>query len=158
MSQKLRQCTIWSNIRFERSRGLNLIAMRNQTIASLIATLVVLATIAGCGDHSDKDRVKTAQTDIRAIQKAVDLFRLDNFKYPTTEQGLEALVKRPPDPTITNYRPGGYLLSVPKDPWGHSYVYQCPGTDGRDYDIISYGRDGKPGGDGFDADISTSAL
>jgi general secretion pathway protein G len=103
---------------------------------------------------ADKSSLVRAQTDIRAIQKALDLFYSDNSKYPTTEQGLEALVKKPPDPTISNYRAGGYLGALPNDPWGHPYQYQCPGTDGRNYDIISYGRDGKPGGVGFDADIS----
>jgi general secretion pathway protein G len=86
------------------------------------------------------------------------LYRLDNFKYPTTEQGLQALVKQPVDPTLTNYRSGGYLGSLPIDPWGRPYLYASPGTDGRDYDIVSYGRDGKPGGDGYDADISTLTL
>ena len=89
----------------------------------------------------EKARVQRAQTNIRGIQSALDLFRLDNSKYPTTEQGLDALV-------------GRYISSQPIDPWGNPYVYQRPGANGRDYDIISFGRDGKPGGDGFDADIS----
>jgi general secretion pathway protein G len=86
------------------------------------------------------------------------LYRLDNFKYPTTEQGLQALVKQPADATITNYRAGGYLASMPKDPWNNPYQYASPGPDGRDYDIITYGRDGKPGGEGYDADISVATL
>jgi general secretion pathway protein G len=83
----------------------------------------------------------------------LDLYRLDNFKYPTTEQGLQALVKQPADPTITNYPPHGYLSTLPKDPWGNPYVYASPGADGREYEIMSFGRDGKPGGEGPDADI-----
>jgi len=106
----------------------------------------------------DKARVTRAASDIRAIETALDLYRLDNFKYPTTEQGLIALVKQPADPTLTNYRVGGYLPSLPKDPWGNVYLYSSPGADGRDYDIITYGRDGKPGGEGFDADISNATL
>ena len=69
---------------------------------------------------------------------------------------LQALVKQPADPTITNYHSDGYLKSLPKDPWGNPYLYASPGADGRDYDIITYGRDGKPGGEGYDADISTA--
>ena len=71
------------------------------------------------------------------FETALDLYRLDNFKYPTTEQGLQALVKQPTDPSITNYRSGGYLSALPKDPWNNPYQYVSPGADGRDYDIIS---------------------
>jgi general secretion pathway protein G len=102
--------------------------------------------------------VTAAQTDIRSIGTALDLYRLDNFKYPTTEQGLGALVKQPADPTITNYPPHGYLTTIPKDPWGNPYLYTSPGADGREYDITSYGRDGKPGGEGPDADINSFTI
>jgi general secretion pathway protein G len=141
--------------------------MRNrQSGFTLIEIMVVVVILAVLGalvvpkilENVDKARVTRAQSDIRAIQAALDLYRLDNFKYPTTEQGLQALVKQPVDPTITNYRSGGYLPSLPKDPWNNLYQYTSPGADGRDYDIITYGRDGKPGGEGYDADISTSTL
>ena len=141
--------------------------MRNrQSGFTLIEIMVVVVILAVLGalvvpkilENVDKARVTRAQSDIRAIETALDLYRLDNFKYPTTEQGLQALVKQPSDPTITNYRSGGYLPSLPKDPWNNTYGYVSPGADGRDYDIISYGRDGKPGGEGYDADISTSTL
>jgi general secretion pathway protein G len=123
-------------------------------ILAVLGALVVPKIL----ENVDKARVTRAQSDIRAIQTALDLYRLDNFKYPTTEQGLQALVKQPSDPTITNYRSGGYLPSMPKDPWNNPYQYVSPGADGRDYEITTYGRDGKPGGDGYDADISTSTL
>jgi len=141
--------------------------MRNrQSGFTLIEIMVVVVILAVLGalvvpkilENVDKARVTRAQSDIRAIQTALDLYRLDNFKYPTTEQGLQALVTQPSDPTITNYRSGGYLPSLPKDPWGNFYQYASPGANGRDYDIVSYGRDGKPGGEGYDADISTSTL
>ena len=141
--------------------------MRNrQSGFTLIEIMVVVVILAVLGalvvpkilENVDKARVTRAQSDIRAIQTALDLYRLDNFKYPTTEQGLQALVKQPADPTITNYRSGGYLPSLPKDPWNKLYLYQTPGADGREYEITSLGRDGKPGGDGYDADISTSTL
>ena len=141
--------------------------MRNRSSGfTLIEIMVVVVILAVLGarvvpkilENVDKARVTRAQSDIRAIETALDLYRLDNFKYPTTEQGLQALVKQPVDPTITNYRAGGYLKAVPKDPWNNYYQYVSPGADGRDYDITSYGRDGKPGGEGYDADISTATL
>jgi general secretion pathway protein G len=143
------------------------VIMRNrQSGFTLIEIMVVVVILAVLGalvvpkilENVDKARVTRAQSDIRAIQTALDLYRLDNFKYPTTEQGLQALVKQPSDPTITNYRSGGYLPSLPKDPWNNPYQYVSPGADGRDYDIITYGRDNKPGGEGYDADISTTTL
>ena len=138
-----------------RSSGFTLIEiMVVVVILSVLGALVVPKIL----ENVDKARVTRAQADIRAIETALDLYRLDNFKYPPTDQGLQALVKQPVDPTITNYRSGGYLSTVPKDPWNNPYLYASPGTDGRDYDIISYGRDGKPGGEGYDADISTLTL
>ncbi len=141
--------------------------MRNRfrgfTLIEIMVVVVILAVLGALVvpkilENVDKARVTRAASDIRAIETALDLYRLDNFKYPTTEQGMEALVKQPADPSLTNYRSGGYLIAVPKDPWGNPYIYTSPGADGRDYDIISYGRDGKPGGDGYDADISSASL
>ena len=133
------------------------------TLIEIMVVVVILAVLGALVvpkilENVDKARVTRAQSDIRAIQTALDLYRLDNFKYPSTEQGLQALVKQPADPTITNYRSGGYLPSMPKDPWNRVYQYASPGADGRDYDITSYGRDGKPGGEGYDADISNATL
>lgn len=136
---------------------------RGFTLIEIMVVVVILAVLGALVvpkilENVDKARFARAQSDIRAIQTALDLYRLDNFKYPTTEQGLAALVKQPVDPTITNYRSGGYLGSLPKDPWNNQYQYVSPGPDGRDYEITSYGRDGKPGGEGYDADISTATL
>jgi general secretion pathway protein G len=133
------------------------------TLIEIMVVVVILAVLGALVvpkilENVDKARVTRAASDIRAIQTALDLYRLDNFKYPTTEQGLQALVTQPTDPSITNYRSGGYLPSLPKDPWNNPYQYVSPGANGRDYDIISYGRDGKPGGEGYDADISTTTL
>jgi general secretion pathway protein G len=148
-------------------RGIFEVIMRNrQSGFTLIEIMVVVVILAVLGalvvpqilSKVDQARLTAAKTDIRTISGALDSYRLDNFKYPTTEQGLQALVTQPADPTITNYAVGGYLKSVPKDPWGTPYVYVTPGADGHDYDITSYGRDGKPGGEGPDADISTSTL
>jgi general secretion pathway protein G len=138
-------------------------AQRGFTLIEIMVVVVILAVLGALVvpnilDKVDQARVTRAQSDIRAIQTAMDLYRLDNFKYPTTEQGLLALVKQPMDPAITHYPPHGYLPSIPIDPWRNPYIYASPGTDGRDYDITSYGKDGKPGGEGYDADISTSTL
>ncbi len=138
-------------------------SQRGFTLIEIMVVVVILAVLGALVvpkilENVDKARVTRAQSDIRAIQTALDLYRLDNFKYPTSEQGLQALVTQPADPSLTNYRAGGYLPSLPKDPWGNPYQYASPGPNGRDYEITSYGRDGKPGGEGYDADISTSTL
>jgi general secretion pathway protein G len=148
-------------------RGIFEVIMRNrQSGFTLIEIMVVVVILAVLGalvvpqilSKVDQARLTAAKTDIRTISGALDSYRLDNFKYPTTEQWLQALVKQPADPTITNYAVGGYLKTVPIDPWGHPYLYATPGADGREYDITSYGRDNKPGGEGPDADISTGTL
>jgi general secretion pathway protein G len=138
-----------------RQRGFTLIEIMVVVVILAVLGALVVPKILG---NVDKARITRAQADIRAIQTALDLYRLDNFKYPTTEQGLAALVHQPADATITNYRAEGYLPSLPHDPWNNLYVYQSPGPDGRDYEITTYGRDGKPGGEGYDADISSSQL
>jgi general secretion pathway protein G len=79
---------------------------------------------------------------------------MDNFRYPTTDQGLPALVTRPADPNLKNWKEGGYIDSVKKDPWGNEYAYISPGTRG-DYDLYTLGADGQPGGEGMDADIGS---
>jgi len=141
--------------------------MRNRhsgfTLIEIMVVVVILAVLGALVvpnilDKVDNARVTAAKTDIRSIGTALDLYRLDNFKYPTTEQGLQALVKQPSDPTITNYPAHGYLKSIPIDPWRNPYVYASPGADGREYDITSYGKDGKPGGEGYDADINSFSI
>jgi general secretion pathway protein G len=141
--------------------------MRNRhsgfTLIEIMVVVVILAVLGALVvpnilDKVDNARVTAAKTDIRSIGTALDLYRLDNFKYPTTEQGLQALVKQPADPTITNYPAHGYLKSIPIDPWRSPYIYASPGADGREYDITSYGKDGKPGGEGYDADISSFSI
>jgi general secretion pathway protein G len=108
-------------------------------------------------DGPDQAKQVKAAVDIQSIETALRLYRLDNGFYPTTEQGLEALVAAPATGRIPkNWREGGYLERgrVPKDPWGNEYVYLSPGVHG-EYDIISYGADGSPGGEGYDADINS---
>jgi general secretion pathway protein G len=101
----------------------------------------------------DEAKVAKAKSDIQTIETALTMFRLDNSKYPTTEQGLQALVTQPTDQTIRHWRPGGYIPRLSKDPWGNDYQYASPGQHSKDYDLYSLGADGQPGGEGNDADI-----
>jgi general secretion pathway protein G len=118
-------------------------------IIGLLAAVVVPQFL----NRVDDARVSRAKSDIQGIETALTMFRLDNFKYPTTEQGLGALVQQPTDPTIRNWRQGGYLRKLNKDPWGNDYQYVSPGTQGGEYDLFSLGADGQPGGEDANADI-----
>ena len=118
-------------------------------ILGLLATFII-PKIAG---RPDEARVIKAKSDIQTLETALDLYRLDNGNYPSTDQGLEALVERPSgEPIPRNYRDGGYIKRLPPDPWQHPYQYLYPGDHG-ELDIFSYGADGKPGGEGVDAEI-----
>jgi general secretion pathway protein G len=117
-------------------------------IIGLLAAVVVPQFLG----RVDDARISKAKQDVQAMETSLTLFKLDNFKYPTTDQGLEALVTKPADPTIRNWRTGGYLKRVNKDPWGNDYQYVFPGTHG-EYDLYSLGADGQPGGDETNADI-----
>ncbi|MGQ9523391.1 MAG: type II secretion system major pseudopilin GspG [Armatimonadota bacterium] len=129
------------------------------TLIELLVVMIILAILAAVviprviGRTEDARRAK-ARSDIAALETALDAYKLDNGSYPTTEQGLQALVEPPnTDPVPKNWS-GPYLKKgVPKDPWGNDYVYVCPGEHNPDFDIASYGKDGQPGGEGEDADI-----
>src|SRR5215471_4716107 len=132
------------------ARGFTLIEiMVVVIIIGLLAAVIVPQVIS----KVDEARVAKAKQDIQALETALTMFRLDNSKYPTTEQGLSALVTQPTDPSIRHWRPGGYIPHISKDPWGNEYHYEAPGTHGKDYDIYSLGSDDQPGGDGTAADI-----
>jgi general secretion pathway protein G len=100
-----------------------------------------------------KAQVNKAKADIQAIETGLTLYRLDNFKYPSTDLGLNALVQRPNDPTVRHWREGGYLRRISLDPWGNPYQYVFPGTHGLEYDLYTLGADGQEGGEGENADI-----
>ena len=120
-------------------------------ILGILATLVVPRIIS----RPDEARVIAAKQDIASVMQALKLYRLDNQRYPTTEQGLQALVARPAAaPVPLNWKAGGYLERLPKDPWGNLYQYLNPGVHG-EIDIFSFGADGAPGGEGNDADIGS---
>lgn len=128
---------------------------------TLIEMLVVVAIIAILGaligpqilDRVSGARAETARTQIKNIESALQLYKLDNFRYPTTDQGIEALVNKPTSsPEPRNWKQGGYLKQLPKDPWGNPFLYFY---DSGEYEVLSYGADGEEGGEGDNADISS---
>lgn len=118
-------------------------------ILSLLAVVIVPRVI----DRPDQARVARARADIAALSAALNLYRLDNGAYPTTEQGLQALVQRPTRPPVpANWADGGYIDRIPTDPWGREYQFLSPGVRGA-FDLMSFGANGRPGGSGVDAEI-----
>jgi general secretion pathway protein G len=120
-----------------------------------IAILAILATIVlpRVMGKVDDAAVAKAKADVRNLSTALDLYKLDNFSYPSTDQGLAALRSKPSgQPEPANWKAGGYIEQLPKDPWNRDYEYMSPGEHG-EMDIWSLGRDGKPGGEGPDSDI-----
>jgi general secretion pathway protein G len=130
------------------------------TLIEIMVVVVILGILAAIVvprimDRPDQARIIKAKQDIRVLHSALDLYKLDNFRYPTTDQGLEALVQKPTSvPEPPHWRESGYIDRVPKDPWGQPYQYLSPGQHSP-IDIYSLGADGQPGGSGVDADIGS---
>jgi len=135
---------------------------RGFTLIELMVVIVILGILAGLivpriMGRPEEARQAKARIQIESIETALKLYQLDNGSYPTTEQGLQSLVEPPEVGELAvSWREGGYLEKgkIPKDPWGNEYIYLSPGTQG-DFDLISYGADGEPGGEGKNKDITS---
>lgn len=142
-------------IYMQNNKGFTLIEIMVVIIIIGLLAALVLPKFIGSEDKAKREVVKT---QVRAFESALDAYRLDNGFYPTTDQGLDALVKKPEVGRVpAKWREGGYLkpARIPKDPWNKDYVYLAPGGENREYEITSYGADGEPGGEGYNADIQS---
>ncbi|TFW06571.1 type II secretion system protein GspG [Oxalobacteraceae bacterium OM1] len=133
-------------------RGFTLIEIMVVVVIMGILAALVVPKLMG---RTDDARITAARQDISTLMQALKLYKLDNQRYPTTEQGLQALTNKPTSgPAANGWKTGGYIDKLPKDPWGNAYQYLSPGVHG-EVDVFSYGADGQPGGSGADADIGS---
>ena len=136
--------------RLRRPRGFTLIEIVIAVAILAVLAAVVMPRVIG---RVDEARVARAKSDVQALSTALNLYKLDNFNYPSTEQGLDALVAQPGgQPEARNWKQGGYIERLPTDPWGNDYQYLSPGQRGT-IDVWSLGADGQLGGEGPDADV-----
>jgi general secretion pathway protein G len=134
------------------ARGFTLIEIMVVVVIMGILAALVVPKLMG---RTDDARITAAKADIASINQALKLYKLDNQRYPTTEQGLQALIAPPTTgPAAPGWKTGGYLEKLPKDPWGNPYQYLSPGVKG-EIDVFSFGADGQPGGAGVDADVGS---
>jgi general secretion pathway protein G len=136
---------------------------RGFTLIEIMVVVVILGILAALVAPQvirriDDAQIAKAKQDIRAYETALNLYRIDNFKYPSTEQGLQALVQQPNDSSLKNWKPGGYIEGLRKDPWGNDYHYVYPGSHGKEYDLFTLGADNQEGGEGINADIGNWAV
>lgn len=137
---------------------------RGFTLIEIMVVVVILGILAAIVvprllSRPDEAKVTKAKVDMKSIEEALGLFKLDNGFYPSTDQGLKALVEKPTIGRIpANYSIDGYLKRTPTDPWSNDYIYLSPGLHSHNFDLISYGADGQPDGENFDADINSWEL
>ncbi|MBH98461.1 MAG: type II secretion system protein GspG [Rhodospirillaceae bacterium] len=131
----------------EYQRGFTLIEVMVVVVIIGLLAAIVAPNLIG---NIDRAAVTRARSDIRSIETALNLYRLDNFRYPNTQQGLEALISNPGDSIAPNWK--AYLNNIPSDPWNQPYQYQYPGQNA-EFDLYSYGADGQQGGEDINADI-----
>lgn len=127
------------------------------TLIEIMVVVVIIGLLAAfivpqVMGRVDEARITKVKGDIQMLETALSMYRLDTARFPTTQQGLVALVKKPDDPAVRNWKSGGYLSRVSKDPWGNDYRYAYPGQRGREYDLYSVGPDGQEGTDESDKD------
>lgn len=135
-----------------RQQGFTLIEIMVVVVIMGILAALVVPKLMG---RTDDARIIAAKQDVATLMQGLKLYRLDNQRYPTTEQGLQALITKPTSgPAANGWKAGGYLDRLPKDPWGNPYQYLSPGIRG-EVDVFSLGADGQPGGTGNDADIGS---
>ena len=138
--------------RTSRDSGFSLLELMVVVVIMSILALVIVPRVI---DRPDQARIARVQSDLAVLQNALQLYKLDNLQYPTTEQGLSALVERPTrPPEPPNWAAGGYIDRLPPDPWGGAYQYLSPGVYG-DFDVFTYGADGSTGGEGANADLGS---
>ncbi|GAB3468976.1 type II secretion system major pseudopilin GspG [Azotobacter salinestris] len=139
-----------ATIRTRRQRGFTLLEIM---VVLVILGLLVALVAPNVLQNQDKAMVEKARADVALLEQALDMYKLDNFQYPTTDQGLEALVTKPENgPQPKRYNSNGYIKRLPSDPWGNPYQYLQPGTK-KAFDVYSLGADGETGGEGLAADI-----
>jgi general secretion pathway protein G len=131
-------------------RGFTLIEIMVVVVIIGLLAAVILPNVFG---RVEQAKVTKAKSDIQGLETALTMYKLDNYKYPSTDLGIGALSQRPNDPTVRNWPEGGYIKRISKDPWGNPYQYVFPGTRGQEYDLYSFGADGQEGGEGANADI-----
>jgi len=137
-------------MRLRRNQGFTLIEIMIVVAIIAILAAIVVPQVVG---RVDDARVQRAKADVQTLTQALSIYKLDNYHYPSTDQGLDALVHKPGgQPDAPNWKAGGYIAQLPKDPWGNDYQYVQPGQHGA-VDVYSLGADGKLGGEGNDADV-----
>jgi general secretion pathway protein G len=138
-----------------RNTGFTLIELMVVVLIIGVLAALIVPNVVG---RADDAKAAAAKQDVASLMQALKLYRLDNSRFPSGDQGLAALSAKPTvEPIPPNWKPGGYVERLPKDPWGNAYVFANPGVHG-EVDVMSYGADGKPGGEGANADVHNGSL